>query len=181
MLRLFGNRKTLCDGISRRDLLHIGGLGAFGVALDDLLRLRRIQAAPTAEPSRFGQAKSCLLIYKYGSPPQHETFDPKPEAPAQIQGELAAISTNVPGISIGEYLPKTAQIADRLTIVRSLTHPYPLHGTVYAVSGIPDVDTRIEALPRDKRQWPFIGSIVDYLDERRSGGRLPGLPRNIAM
>ncbi len=63
-----------------------------------------------------------------------------------------------------------------------MTHPYPLlHGTVYAVSGIPDVDTRIEALPRHKRQWPFIGSIVHYLDERRSGGVLPELPRNIAM
>jgi hypothetical protein len=182
MLRLFGNRKVLCDGISRRDLLHIGGLGAFGVALDDLLRLQRIQAAPTAgPPARFGQAKSCLLIYKYGSPPQHETFDPKPQAPAEIQGELKAIPTNVPGISIGEYLPRTAQIADRLTIVRSLTHPYPLHGTVYAVSGIPDVDTRIEAMPRHQRQWPFMGSIVDYLDERHSGGRVPEMPRNIAL
>src|SRR5580765_7357979 len=51
MLRLLGNRKTLCDGISRRDLLHIGGLGAFGIALDDLLRLQRIQASPAAGPS----------------------------------------------------------------------------------------------------------------------------------
>ncbi|MBI3861518.1 MAG: DUF1501 domain-containing protein [Planctomycetia bacterium] len=181
MLRLLGNRKTLCDGISRRDLLHVGGLGALGVALHDLLRLQRVQASPASGPSKFGQAKSCLLIYKYGSPPQHETYDPKPEAPAEIQGQLKAIATSVPGISIGEYLPKTAKIADRLTFVRSLTHPYPLHGTVYAVSGIPEVDTRIEAMPRNKRQWPFIGSIVDYLDERKSGGRLPVLPRNIAM
>ncbi len=96
MLRLFGNRKVLCDGISRRDLLHIGGLGAFGVAFNDILRLQQCQAAPEQGPSRFGQAKSCLLIYKYGSPPQHETFDPKPDAPVEIQGELKAISTNVP-------------------------------------------------------------------------------------
>lgn len=181
MFRLLGNRKVLCNGICRRDLLHIGGLGAFGVALHDLLRLQVSHASPAQQTSKFGRAKSCLLIYKYGSPPQHETFDPKPEAPTEIQGELKAIPTNVPGISIGEYLPRTAQIADRLTIVRSLTHPYPLHGTVYAVSGIPEVDTRIEAMPRHQRQWPFIGSIVDYLDERRCSGRRPDMPRNIAL
>lgn len=120
------------------------------------------------------------LIYKYGSPPQHETFDPKPNAPSEIQGELKAIPTNVTGIHIGEYLPKIAQIMDRLTVVRSLTHPYPLHGTVYAVSGIPNVDTKIEAQPRNKSQWPFIGSLVDYFDEKRSGIK-PVLPRNVAL
>ena len=131
--------------------------------------------------ARFGQAKSCILIYKYGSPPQHETYDPKPDAPSAIQGEMRAIPTNVPGVAVGEGLPKIASIADRLTFVRSLTHPFPLHGTVYATTGIPNVDTKIEAKPRDKRQWPFIGSIVDYLDERRTGNSSPVMPRNIAM
>src|SRR5262245_24790475 len=101
MLRLFGNRKVLCDGITRRDLLHIGGMGAFGVTLADALSLqnRRAAAAETSgaaaasQSSKFGQAKSCILIYKYGSPPQHETFDPKPAAPVEIQGEMKAVST----------------------------------------------------------------------------------------
>ena len=70
---------------------------------------------------------------------------------------------------------------DRLTVVRSLTHPYPLHGTVYATTGIPEVDTKIEAIPRHPRQWPFIGSIVDYLDDQRQGGALPEMPRNVAL
>jgi hypothetical protein len=70
---------------------------------------------------------------------------------------------------------------DRLTVVRSLTHPYPLHGTVYAMTRIPDVDTKIEVRPRDPRQWPFIGSVVDYLDDRRSGGKPPAVPRNVAL
>jgi hypothetical protein len=61
-----------------------------------------------------------------------------------------------------------------------MTHPYPLHGTVYAMSGIPEVDTKIEAKPRDPRQWPFIGSIVDYLAEQ-SGEPFPQVPRNIAL
>ena len=70
---------------------------------------------------------------------------------------------------------------DRLTVVRSLTHPYPLHGTVYATTGIPEVDTKIEAIPRHPRQWPFIGSVVDYLADRRHGGALPEMPRNVAL
>ena len=70
---------------------------------------------------------------------------------------------------------------DRLTVVRSLTHPYPLHGTVYAMTGIPDVDTKIEAQPRHKRQWPFIGSLVDYFEDKRTSGKLPEMPRNVAL
>lgn len=181
MLRLLGNQKHLCNGLSRRDLLHIGGLGAFGLSLQDFLHLKTADAALSDHGPKFGQAKSCILIYKYGSPPQHETFDPKPEAPAEIQGELKSIPTNVTGIEIGEYLPKIARIMDRLTVVRSLTHPYPLHGTVYATTGIPEVDTKIEAQPHHKRQWPFIGSLVDYFEEQRSGGLTPELPRNVAL
>ena len=186
MLRILGNPKTLCHGVTRRDLLHIGGLGAFGVALHDWFRLTTANAASdSAATKKFGQAKSCILIYKYGSPPQHETFDPKPNAPAEIQGEMKSIATSVPGIHCGDHLPKIARIMDRLTVVRSLTHPYPLHGTVYATTGIPDVDTKIEAQPRHKRQWPFLGSIVDYLDDQRAlrAGQtgLPALPRNIAL
>lgn len=181
MLRLLGTPRILCDGLTRRDLLHIGGLGAFGVALHNVFGWRQAHATSGNLGPKFGRARSCILIYKYGSPPQHETFDPKPDAPAEIQGELKAIPTNVPGVQIGDHLPRIAQIMDRLTVVRSLTHPYPLHGTVYATSGIPDVDTKIEAQPRHKRQWPFIGSLVDYIDDKRTGGTLPEMPRNIAL
>src|SRR5205814_10503200 len=142
-------------GVIRRDWLHVGGLGLLGVGLEHFICLQSAQAAPAESPRTFGRAKSCILIYKYGSPPQHETFDPKPNAPADIQGELKAIPTKIPGIQIGEGLPKIAAIMDRLTAVRSLTHPFPLHGTVYATTGIPDVDTKIESLPRHQRQWPF--------------------------
>lgn len=181
MLRFVGNNKVLCDGLTRRDLLHLGGLGAFGFTLQDLCTLKNAYAESSVLGPKFGQAKSCILIYKYGSPSQHETFDPKPDAPRAIQGEMQAIPTNVTGIPICDHLPKIARIMDRLTVVRSLTHPYPLHGTVYATTGIPNVDTKIEALPRDKRQWPFIGSMVDYLEERRTGGKQPVIPRNVAL
>ncbi len=181
MLRLLGNSKVLCNGTSRRDLLQIGGLGAFGLALHNIPGYAQAQAGITDVRPKFGQAKSCILIYKYGSPPQHETFDPKPQAPVEIQGEMKAIPTNVLGIQIGDHLPKIAQIMDRLTVVRSLTHPYPLHGTVYATTGIPEVDTKIESQPRHRRQWPFIGSLVDYFEDRRTGVALPEMPRNVAL
>ncbi|MCY2963866.1 MAG: DUF1501 domain-containing protein, partial [Planctomycetota bacterium] len=181
MFRFLGHPKQLCTGLSRRDLLHLGGLGAFGATLGDMLALPNSAKAAAERPPGFGKAKSCLLIYKYGAPPQHETFDPKPEAPVEIQGEMKAISTSIPGVIIGDHLPRIARIMDRLTVVRSLTHPYPLHGTVYATTGIPDVDTKIEAMPRHKRQWPFIGSVVDYLDECRLGADPPTIPRNIAL
>lgn len=181
MLRLFGNRKELCTGLTRRDLIHIGGLGAFGLTLGDAFGGRPALASTSDFGPKFGQAKSCILIYKYGSPPQHETFDPKPDAPREIQGEMKSIPTNVEGIEIGDHLPRIARIMDRLTVVRSLNHPYPLHGTVYATTGIPDVDTKIEAQPRHKRQWPFIGSLVDYFEEQRANGKPPLMPRNVAL
>src|SRR5439155_14661584 len=129
----------------------------------------------------FGSAKACILLFPYGSPPQHETMDPKPEAPAEIQGEMKAIRTSVPGLWIGDHLPKIATVMDRVTVVRSLTHPYAEHGVAYAVSGIPTYTPDLETRPRDPRHWPFIGSIVDYLEEKRTGVRVPLVPRNIGL
>ena len=180
MLRLLGSPRTLCDGLTRRDLLHVGGLGALGLGLGDALRLEQVQAA-APRPTGFGSAKACILLFPYGSPPQHETFDPKPDAPAEIQGEMKAIRSNVPGLWIGDHLPRTARIMDRVTVVRSLTHPYAEHGVAYAVSGIPTYTPALETRPRDPRHWPFIGSVVDYLEEKRSGVRLPPVPRNIGL
>src|SRR6266446_9802628 len=156
MLHLPGTRKTLCDGVSRRDFLTLGSVG-LGLTLADALRLR---GAEDVSGRRFGQAKACILLFPYGSPPQHETFDPKPDAPREIQGETTAIATNVPGLRICEHLPHIARVMDRVTVVRSVTHPYPLHGVAYAVSGIPTYTPALETRPRDPQHWPFIGSVV---------------------
>ena len=181
MLRLLGSRKSLCNGMSRRDLLHVGGLGLFGVGLSNYLELA--QAAPAAHHGlpNFGRAKSCILLYLFGSPPQHETWDPKPDAPVEIQGELKAIRSAIPGIQIGEGLPQVAKVLDRVTVVRTLNHQFPLHGVTYSVSGVPTVDPTIEADPRDPRLYPFIGSVVDYLAQQSSGGSIPAVPRNMAL
>ena len=180
MLRILGNQKRLCDGMTRRDLLHVGGLGLFGLNLSDWLRFNELGAAVSAPTGTFGKAKSCILLYLFGAPGQHETFDPKPDAPAEIQGELKSIPTSVPGVHLGEGLPQVAEIADRLTVVRSLTHPYALHGVPYALSGEPDVDPSRE-LERSVKRWPFIGSVVDYIEATRASGKQPLIPRNVAL
>ncbi len=176
MVSLLGGNRRLCDGITRRELLTIGGIGS--------LTLADVLAAEASQPGRkggtFGRAKSCILLFPYGSPPQHETFDPKPDV-SEIQGELKAISTKLDGLQICEMLPRIAEVADRMTVVRSMTHPYPLHGVAYAVTGIPEYTPALEAAPRDQRHWPFIGSVVDYLDERRTGITIPPVPRNVGL
>ncbi len=187
MLKIMGSRKRLCDGVSRRELLSIGGLSTLGagtasVALTDWLSRPELAAAEVLHEPHFGKAKSCILLFLFGSPPQHETFDPKPDAPAEVQGELKAIPTNVPGVEIGELLPLTAQVMDKITVVRSMSHPYPVHGVAYAVTGMPTYTPDIEAKPRDPMHWPYIGSVVDYLERRRPrrAGE-PFTPHNVAM
>ncbi len=179
MLSLQGSRRRLCDGLARRELLHLGGLSALGLTLADALR-----AAPARAPGasrNFGKAKSCILLFPYGSPPQHETFDPKPDAPAEVRGELGSIATSMPGLRICELLPRVARVMDRVTVVRSVTHRYPVHGVAYALTGMPTYSPALEARPRDPEHWPFIGSAVDYLEEQRLGGRGGAGPRNVAL
>ena len=180
MLRILGSPRRFCDGWTRREFIQAGALGSLG--LDACLRSQAATAASkTSVPASFGRAKACILLYLYGSPSQLETFDPKPDAPIGIRGQLGTIPTALPGVRIGELLPRTASVFDRATVVRSMTHPYPIHGVAYATSGLPDPRGTRELSPRDPAHWPFVGSVVELLEERRSGGRLPPLPHNIAL
>ena len=179
MLRIQGTKRTLCDGLTRRDLLQIGGISAFGLSLADVSATAAPPASTVARPASFGRAKACILLFPYGSPSSHETFDPKPDAPAEIQGEMQAMATNVPGTQICDHLPRTAQVMDRVTIVRSMTHPYPVHGLAYAVTGLPTYSPDLETKARDGQHWPFIGSVVDFLAREQPAGEIPrnlGLP-----
>ncbi|MEX1232930.1 MAG: DUF1501 domain-containing protein [Planctomycetaceae bacterium] len=182
MLRILGSERRLCDGLTRRELIHAGGLGMLGIGLEDYFRLKETHAAPTETYNApFGQAKSCIFLYPYGSPPQHETFDPKPEAPAEIRGDLGPIAGSVPGTYVGELMPNIAKVMDRVTAVRSMTHPYPVHCTAYVVSGIPTYSVPLEVKPRDPQHWPYIGSVVDYVLDHRADRRPLEIPRNMAL
>src|SRR5688572_13879101 len=87
MLTLRHSGTRLCDGISRRDVLRAGGLGLMGVSLVDLLGATQAKAAAGAVSG--GTAKSCIVLFLMGGPPQHSTWDPKPDAPADVRGEIA--------------------------------------------------------------------------------------------
>jgi hypothetical protein len=178
MLRVLGSHKRFCDGVTRRDALLAGGLSLFGLSLDDHLRATETKSPESREPG-FGKAKNCILLFLYGSPSQLELADMKPDAPIEIRGELKPIRSSLPGCDVCELMPHAARIMDRVTVVRSVTHKHPIHGVAFATTSIPDIDVAMELSPRDGRHWPFIGSVVSYLESLK-GKRRP-VPDNIAM
>ena len=114
---------TLCDGLSRREWLRVGGLSALGLGLPELMQARANATSPihsgTASGS-FGKAKACIVLFLLGGPPQHETWDPKPDAPNEIRGDLGTIATATPGLRIGELMPQTAKLTDRIAVLRAM-------------------------------------------------------------
>src|SRR6516225_9061674 len=160
MFSLEDRPARLCDGISRRELLRVGGLSALGLSLPTLLHARTPAAGPGGT---FGRARNVIFLWLQGGPPQHETFDPKPDAPAEVRGEFKPIATNVPGIQICELLPRTAAIVDRVAIVRSMC----THSDLHDASGY-WVLTGYKYLGQQSRQisptdWPYLGSIIKML------------------
>ncbi len=135
-----------CDGIVRRDFLHVGLMSAFGLSLADLLRLQASAASPN-------KAKSCILIWLDGGPSHLDTFDPKPDAPVEIRGPFKTIGTDVDGIQLCEHLPQTARVMKHVALVRSLTHELGNHdtGSHYLLTG---------HRPTPALQYPSLGSIV---------------------
>jgi hypothetical protein len=110
-------RVQLCDGFPRRDFLHAGALSMLGLSLTDLFRLKA-QGAITPE----GENKNCIMLMLVGAPSQLDTWDMKPNAPAEIRGPFKSVKTNVPGLEISEIFPRMAQHADKFAILRSMYH-----------------------------------------------------------
>jgi hypothetical protein len=165
--------------MTRRDMLRVGGLGLAGLSLPEILSLQAVADSSTQAPS-FGKAKSIILIHLYGAPSQLEWVDPKPDAPIEVRGELNAISSNLPGCQVGELFPKMSQVMDKVTVLRSLTHPYPIHGVAFALTGVTSIDVAMELSPRDPRHWPYFGSVVEYVTSRERVG-FQAIPNNIAL
>src|SRR5262245_44701533 len=122
MLSLVGSGARLCDRLTRREVLRLGGVGALGLSLPQLLQSQQASAAtPARMAGSFGKAKSCIVLFLMGAPPQHSTWDPKPNAIREIRGEIGPIATAVPGIQIGELMPRLARWTDRLAILRAVS------------------------------------------------------------
>lgn len=166
MLRFLGPPAAACDGLSRRELLCVGGLSALGLGLPSLLR--RSRAASSS--SGFGGARSCVLVYLFGGPSQIDLFDLKPDAPAQFRGEFRPIDTAVAGIQICEHLPRLARQAHQFCLIRSMNHEHPRHGwgLYYMLTGRrhnrPDLDA-----PPTPEDFPGLGALVSRLRDPRRG------------
>lgn len=165
MLTILGRPRRTCGGLTRREVLQAGGAGMLGLSLPKLL-------AAEAQGTRLQpRAKSVIFLMLFGGPSQLETFDLKPEAPEQIRGPFRPIGCRTPGLLIGEHLPRTAEISDKFCVVRTLTHSFNDHsgGGHYMQTGkrwhVP-IGGGFSPTPRD---WPSLGSIVEYCEQQRHG------------
>src|SRR5207248_8561125 len=104
--------------------IKVGGLTFLGLTMPAVLQM---EAAAAEGAIANARARSVILLWMDGGPPQHETFDPKPDAPSDMRGEFKAISTNVPGIQVCELLPKMAQRMNMVTLVRTMQHSEGAH------------------------------------------------------
>ena len=163
-----------CAGVSRRDFLQIGLGGTLALGLSDLLRLR----ASASPASATGAKKNvnCIMIWMDGGPSHYETFDPKPDAPAEIRGTFKTIPTSVAGVHFSEPVPELAKCFDKFTVIRSICHKDPNHGggNHYMMTGAPTpVPVGCGAFVTFH---PSFGSMVSYDRGVRSG-----LPAYMAM
>lgn len=155
------DRRT-CDGILRRDWLRAGILGATGLGLADLLR----EEAKGVEDRVGSRMRSAIFIDLAGGPSHLDSFDPKPEAPAEIRGKFQTIESNVPGIRLSEHLPKLAQCADRYAILRGVSHTLAAHqlGSEYINTG---------NRPLASLEYPGYGAVVSCETEGLNSAELP--------
>jgi hypothetical protein len=185
MLKILGSSRFCGGRVKRRDVLRTGALGLLGASLAGRSSARTDAAVDTSSADSslpgFGRAKQCLVIYIYGAWSQLDTFDPKPAAPSEIRGEFGSIESCLAGIRVNEHLPQSAQVLDRCSLVRSMSHPWNIHSASYTLTGNPDTE-RIEGRQRHPDQWPYLGSVVDYLGEQGQPGATPrGIPRNVML
>jgi hypothetical protein len=113
--------KDTCDGVTRRELLRVGGSAMLGLGLADLFR-NESQANPTAGGTGFGKAKSIILVYLQGGPSHLDLWDPKDDVPAKVKSVFKTVPTKTSGLSFTELLPKLGSITDKLTMIRSMSY-----------------------------------------------------------
>ena len=119
MLSLLGRPSRMCDGVSRREFLRIGGLALGGMSMADIFRAEAAQRAVTG---RSPSKKAIIMIFLSGGPPHQDMVDLKPDAPAEIRGEFKPIATTLPGVQVCEHLPQLAARMRHWALVRSLSH-----------------------------------------------------------
>jgi hypothetical protein len=175
------NARTSQPGLNRRHLLRVGAVGSLGLTLPGLLRAEasKLPSSKSKGASRaLRPIRSCILIFHYGGPSHIDTYDMKPDAPAEIRGQFGSIATSVPGIRVCEHLPQTARVMDRLAIVRSMHHPMTNHNAAAftALCGRDPLKGDLELLGNDRNDPPCYGAILSATMRER-----PGLPTYVAL
>jgi uncharacterized protein (DUF1501 family) len=151
---------SLASKVTRRDFLKLG-VGGLGLSVPGYLGLQH--QARAAAVSRSPRARSCIVLYCWGGMSHHETWDTKPDAPREYRGEFRPIETVVPGIRVGEHLPRLAQQIDKLAIIRSMHHRSSAHGKgmYWNITGHPPFAAEVAVnLPPSRQDWPNLGAMV---------------------
>jgi Protein of unknown function (DUF1501) len=176
MITLPGSMARCCEGVTRREWLQAGAIGTFGLTLSELLG-SQARAAPLANATgSFGRARACIVVFLFGAPAHQDIWDLKPHAPSAVRGEFSSIASSVPGIRLGEHIPLIARQANRLTLIRSVTHPDNTHTVAmhYMLTGHrhPEPQTNPRNKPTD---FPTFGAVMQYLQPGRA------LPSGISL
>ncbi len=180
MLRFFDRAAPVCESVTRREWLRVGGLGlGSGLTLPALLGAR--ESSGSSLPMR---AKNVILVWLTGGAPQHETWDPKPDGPDSARSEFGAIPTRTPGLIVGGLMPRTALLTERIAVIRSMYTGDNAHSSsgYQMLTGVPHIPlNRENALPEAPNDWPSLNALVRTQVADRDG--LPSaitLPRRIA-
>jgi Protein of unknown function (DUF1501) len=147
--------------LHRRDaMIRLGQAGLGALALPNLLRAERVLANSPLE----ARAKSCMLVYLWGGPPQQDMWDLKPEAPEGIRSQFAPIDTVTPGIRICDQMPRIAGHTDKMAIIRSFTHPSNTHevGVYHTLTGKINNTLAVPRNQRNRNDFPNTGAVVSY-------------------
>jgi len=156
-----GTART-CDGLSRRDFMQVGALGAVGMSLEQLTAAKAQGAIAAGHDER-----NVIMIFNLGAPSQLDTWDMKPEAPAEVRGPFQPIQTNVPDLHISELFPRMADHSDKISYVRSCYH------TAAAVHDTGHQMLQTGRLFTGGINTPHAGCALAYLRGRREGSDLP--------
>jgi hypothetical protein len=169
--------------LHRRDaMIRLGQVGLGAMSLPGLLRAERAAAAAAPVNGAMpGKAKSCILVYLWGGPPQQDMWDMKPDAPEGIRSQFQPIDTNVPGIQICDQLPQIARHADKMAIVRSLTHPSNVHepSVYHTLTGKQNASLSVPRNMRNRGDFPNAAAVVSYFSPATGMPASVTIPRPI--
>ena len=186
MRTIFGDSPRWTNDITRREYLRAGSLGAGGLALSHLIAATSalgLESPPLVEGSgsgrAFGKAKSVILFWLTGGPAQHETWDPKPNAPLEVRGPFQPIATRTSGSRVCELMPRTAQLTDKIAVLRAVVTGDNSHSSSgYAMlTGVPHIPLNSESVTaKAPNLWPCADSIVRLLRDSKNG-----LPASVVL